>query len=76
MKIFVKTFTAEKVEVEVEETDTVAALKKKFAAVKNGIPEEQIDFMFQGKRLVNEKTLQSYKITEGSLVFMVIVCFG
>lgn len=67
MQIFIKLLTGHTLTLEVEETDTVAMMKLKVQD-KNGIPPDQMRFIFEGKQLEDERTLAEYGITKESTI--------
>ncbi|CAK7908909.1 UV excision repair protein Rad23p [[Candida] anglica] len=71
MQIIFKDFKKQKIPVDVDPTDTVLATKEKVAAEKQ-CDASQLKFVYSGKVLQDEKTLESFKIKEGdSVIFMV-----
>lgn len=71
MRVQVNTMLGEKVEVEVEETETVADLKKKLSK-KQKIPADQQRIIYEGKLLQDNKTLAEYNIKNNSVIHMVL----
>ncbi|ABN65762.2 nucleotide excision repair protein (ubiquitin-like protein) [Scheffersomyces stipitis CBS 6054] len=71
MQVIFKDFKKQKVPLEVELTDTVLATKEKLAAEKD-CEAPQLKFVYSGKVLSDEKTLEEFKIKEGdSIIFMI-----
>ncbi|KAK6457720.1 nucleotide excision repair protein [Scheffersomyces xylosifermentans] len=71
MQVIFKDFKKQKVPIEVELSDTVLATKEKLAAEKDCEP-SQLKFVYSGKVLSDDKTLDHFKIKEGdSIIFMV-----
>ena len=70
-EIVVKTLTGKKVYLQVELTDTIEVIKRKFKHQENAPPEEQ-RYLYQGKQLEDGRTLQAYGIKYGSTLNLVL----
>ncbi|EGW33251.1 uncharacterized protein SPAPADRAFT_60596 [Spathaspora passalidarum NRRL Y-27907] len=71
MQIIFKDFKKQTVPIEVELTDTVLSTKEKLGQAKS-CEASQIKLVYSGKVLVDDKTLEEYKIKEGvSIIFMI-----
>mmetsp|Transcript_5698 Transcript_5698/g.5653 ORF Transcript_5698/g.5653 Transcript_5698/m.5653 type:complete len:371 (+) Transcript_5698:54-1166(+) len=71
MQIIFKDFKKQKVPIEVDLSDTVLATKEKLASEKE-CEVSQLKFVYSGKVLQDDKTLESFKIKEGdSIIFMI-----
>ena len=76
MQIFVKTITGKALTMDVSETDTLGALKKKVYD-KMGIPVDQQKILYTGQTLNDDKkTMKDYSIAKESTVFLVPVLKG
>lgn len=63
------------INIDIKETDTVLRIKEKFDE-KYGIPPDQQRLIYGGKVLNNVKTVKDYKLTEGSILNLIVVLRG
>lgn len=71
MKLFIKMITGTTTAFEVDPEDTIQSLKEKVFQ-KQEIPVEQQRLIIQGKELENGHKLKDYKLTENTLINLVI----
>ncbi|KAH3688701.1 hypothetical protein WICPIJ_000301 [Wickerhamomyces pijperi] len=71
MQIVFKDFKKEKIPIELEPTDTVLQAKQKLAEIK-GIEAKQLKFVYSGKVLQDDKTIESTSIkADDQVIFMI-----
>ncbi|ODQ77615.1 hypothetical protein BABINDRAFT_168934 [Babjeviella inositovora NRRL Y-12698] len=71
MQVIFKDFKKEKIPIELELTDSVLAAKEKLAAIKE-CEAAQLKFVYSGKVLQDDKTLEDSKIKEGDQVIFML----
>ena len=67
-----KTLTGKLIKIEVEPSDTIENIKDKVQC-KEGFPAEDQNYVFAGKKLEDEKTLEDYNIQEESKLCLVLM---
>ncbi|ODQ58387.1 hypothetical protein WICANDRAFT_34701 [Wickerhamomyces anomalus NRRL Y-366-8] len=73
MQIIFKDFKKEKIPIEVEPTETVLQAKEKLAEIKK-VEVKQLKFVYSGKVLQDDKTIESTKIkADDQVIFMISV---
>ena len=76
MKITIKTLAKQQFEIEVEESDTVSAVKAKIEEAKKNtdseMPADAQKLIALGKIMDNDKTLAEYNIKEGAFLVVMV----
>lgn len=67
MHIFVKSCTSKSITLAVDPSDSIAAVKRKLHA-QQGIETDPQRLLFAGQQMDDKRTLQEYKVTDGSTV--------
>ena len=75
MQIKIKTLTGKVMDINVENDESVLALKQNLQE-KEGIAVDQIKLIYNGKQLADDNSLESYKIEAGKTVHMVLTLRG
>jgi Ubiquitin family len=75
MQIFIKTLTGRKQALNLEPSNQVLMIKQMLQE-KEGIQVDQIKLIFSGKQLADDKSLESYNITAGATIHMVLQLRG
>lgn len=73
MQIFFKSFAGNQIVLDVEASDTIENLKMKIED-KTGISSCQLQLVFAGKQLENDKTVADYNIQKESVLFQTLRC--
>ncbi|GAX11282.1 hypothetical protein FisN_7Hh386 [Fistulifera solaris] len=75
MQIFIKTLTGRKQALNFEPDQHVLAIKQALQE-KEGIQVDQIKLIYSGKQLADDKSLESYSISAGATIHMVLQLRG
>jgi len=75
MQIFIKTLTGRKQSFSFEPENQVLAVKQALQE-KEGIQVDQIRLIYSGKQLTDDNTLESYNISAGATIHMVLALRG
>ena len=75
MQLMIKTLTGKKQNFNFDPDNTIMQVKQALQE-KEGIDIEQIRLIFQGKQLVDDNTIESYKMEAGSTIHMILQLRG
>ena len=75
MQIKVKTLTGNEIEIDIEPTDKVERIKERIEE-QAGIPPTQQRIIFGGKQLLDDRTAESYNITGGTVLHLMLSLRG
>ncbi|CAF0875070.1 unnamed protein product [Rotaria sp. Silwood1] len=75
MMIKVKTLTGKEIEVDIDGTDKIERIKERVEE-KEGIPPPQQRLIFGGKQMLDDKTVNEYNVTAGSVLHLVLALRG
>ena len=73
MKVLLKDAKSNSKEIEVEGLTTISKLKEKAIESYNLIDVGTVKLIFRGKLLVDDNTLESYDIKDGSMINLMVV---
>lgn len=75
MQVKIITLSGEERVVEVESSDKIVIIKEKLEE-QEGIPPEQQRLIYQGRQLKDDKTVNSYKLKNGTVLHLVVALRG
>ena len=73
MEVKVISITGQENVLSVDPTDTILSLKEKLEGCEGvGFPPDQLRLIYKGKKLQDDRTVESYKIKNGGILKLVI----
>lgn len=75
MMLKILTLTGGEHEIDVEPTDKIETIKEKLEEIE-GIPLQQQRLIYQGKKLKDDQTINSYKLKGGTVIHLVVALRG
>lgn len=73
MRIFVKDRSGKTIALQVSKYDTIDSVKARIH-IREGIPPVQQDLSFNQRKLLGERLLHSYNVTDGATIFINALC--
>ena len=75
IQITVKTLTGRNIILNVDRSNTIKEVKEKTQDIL-GMPPNMMRFIFMGKQLEDQRTIQSYNIMDENVIHLVLILYG